>query len=161
MGVNHPRTKLFRMIKEKLGLKEKSLTAHFETQSGAVDLADAGISMPKLKQAGRWALLLVVEEYMEHSHASKKERMTLFDTKKENAASEKKAKNVETSSATKRKAMDNNTQYSDGNNDGGSNNSNSDNNDYSKTDKMGETATTNFPAFMQSNNKKQKHMRNE
>eukprot|EP00957_Ditylum_brightwellii_P092215 7020126-Ditylum_brightwellii.AAC.1 len=55
MGVNCPRTKTCRMIKEKLGLKEKSLTAHFGRQSGAVALADTGISMPNLKQAGKWA----------------------------------------------------------------------------------------------------------
>eukprot|EP00957_Ditylum_brightwellii_P116250 8867742-Ditylum_brightwellii.AAC.1 len=61
------------MIKKKLGLKEKSLPAHFRRQSGAVTLADAGTSMPNLKQAGRWASILEVEEYREHSHASKKE----------------------------------------------------------------------------------------
>eukprot|EP00957_Ditylum_brightwellii_P004776 364245-Ditylum_brightwellii.AAC.1 len=52
MGCNHPRTKFCRMIKEKLGLAEKSLTAHLGRRSGAVTLADAGISMSNLKQAG-------------------------------------------------------------------------------------------------------------
>eukprot|EP00957_Ditylum_brightwellii_P020840 1571814-Ditylum_brightwellii.AAC.1 len=70
------------MIEEKLGLAERSLTAHFGRQSGAVALADAGISMPNLKCAGRWGSTLAVEEYMEHSHAAKKERPTLLDTKK-------------------------------------------------------------------------------
>eukprot|EP00957_Ditylum_brightwellii_P150884 11488856-Ditylum_brightwellii.AAC.1 len=76
MGINHPRTKFCRMIEEKLGEAEKSFTAHFGGRSGAVALTDAGISMPNLKRAGRWASTLVVEEYMEHSHASKKERLT-------------------------------------------------------------------------------------
>eukprot|EP00957_Ditylum_brightwellii_P099787 7601401-Ditylum_brightwellii.AAC.1 len=72
MGYNWPRTKFCRMIEEKLGLAEKTLTAYFGWRSGAVALADEGISMPNLKQAGRWASTLVVEEYMEHSHASKR-----------------------------------------------------------------------------------------
>eukprot|EP00957_Ditylum_brightwellii_P107616 8210535-Ditylum_brightwellii.AAC.1 len=38
-----------RMIEEKLGLKEKILTAHFGRRSGTVALADVGISMPTLK----------------------------------------------------------------------------------------------------------------
>eukprot|EP00957_Ditylum_brightwellii_P061644 4677284-Ditylum_brightwellii.AAC.1 len=83
MGANHPRTKFCRMIEEKLGLKEKSLTAHFGWRSGANTLADAGISMLNLKQSGRWASILAVEEYIEHSHASKKEHLTLLDTKKQ------------------------------------------------------------------------------
>eukprot|EP00957_Ditylum_brightwellii_P134193 10231126-Ditylum_brightwellii.AAC.1 len=70
MGINLPRANFFRMIEENLGLKEKSLTAHFIRQSGAVTLADAGIAMTNLKQAGRWASILAVEEYMEHSHMS-------------------------------------------------------------------------------------------
>eukprot|EP00957_Ditylum_brightwellii_P005237 399775-Ditylum_brightwellii.AAC.1 len=70
------------MIEEKLGLAEKSLTAHFGSRSGAVALADAGISMPKLKRAGRWASTLAVEEYMKHNHAAKKECLILLDTKK-------------------------------------------------------------------------------
>eukprot|EP00957_Ditylum_brightwellii_P169939 12935012-Ditylum_brightwellii.AAC.1 len=53
MGANRPRTKFCRMIKEKLGLAEKSLAAHFGRRSGAIVLADAGIFMPNLKQAGR------------------------------------------------------------------------------------------------------------
>eukprot|EP00957_Ditylum_brightwellii_P174873 13315132-Ditylum_brightwellii.AAC.1 len=70
------------MIEEKLGLPEKSLTAHFGRRSGAIALADAGISMLNLKHAGRWASTLAVAEYMEHSHASKKKHLTLLDTKK-------------------------------------------------------------------------------
>eukprot|EP00957_Ditylum_brightwellii_P190176 14476389-Ditylum_brightwellii.AAC.1 len=68
MGFNCPRSRCCRMIKEKLGLDEKSITTHFGRQSGDVALANAGILMPNLKQAGRWALLVVVEEYMEYSH---------------------------------------------------------------------------------------------
>eukprot|EP00957_Ditylum_brightwellii_P173413 13203867-Ditylum_brightwellii.AAC.1 len=91
MGVKHPRNRFCRIIKGKLGLKEKSLTTHFWKHTGGVALADADILMPKFKQAGRWASLLVVEEYMGHSHASKKKRMTLLDPKeRENTASEKK-----------------------------------------------------------------------
>eukprot|EP00957_Ditylum_brightwellii_P136814 10432708-Ditylum_brightwellii.AAC.1 len=70
------------MIEERLGLAEKSLTAHFDRRSGVITLADAGISMPNLKHAGRWASTLAVEEYMEHSHESKKGCLTLLDTKK-------------------------------------------------------------------------------
>eukprot|EP00957_Ditylum_brightwellii_P035556 2696035-Ditylum_brightwellii.AAC.1 len=66
MGVNRPRTKFCRMIEEKLGLVEKSLTAHFGRRSGAIVLADAGISMPNLKRAGRWASTVAIEDYMEH-----------------------------------------------------------------------------------------------
>eukprot|EP00957_Ditylum_brightwellii_P068784 5221335-Ditylum_brightwellii.AAC.1 len=33
MGINHPRTKFCRMIEEKLGLAEKSITAHFGRRS--------------------------------------------------------------------------------------------------------------------------------
>eukprot|EP00957_Ditylum_brightwellii_P030635 2321327-Ditylum_brightwellii.AAC.1 len=71
-----------RMIEEKLGLAEKCLTAHFGRRSVAIALADVGNSMPKLKQAGRWAATLAGEEYMEHSHTSKKEHLTLLDSKK-------------------------------------------------------------------------------
>eukprot|EP00957_Ditylum_brightwellii_P201500 15325958-Ditylum_brightwellii.AAC.1 len=157
MGVNRPRSKFCRMIKEKLGLKEKTLTAHFGRCSGAVTLVDDGILMSSLKQAGRWALLLAVQEYMDHSHASKNKRMTLLHTEESNnPASEKKAKNIETSRAMKRKAVDNNTECSDSSNDSSNNNNNSDNNDYSKTDQMGAIATANFPASMQDDNKKQK-----
>eukprot|EP00957_Ditylum_brightwellii_P067349 5112295-Ditylum_brightwellii.AAC.1 len=91
MGIQCPRTKFCRMIEKKLGLEEKSLTAHFGRRSGAVDFADAGISMPNLKPAGRWASTLAVEEYMEHSHASKQERLTLLGTKKRKTGSEKNA----------------------------------------------------------------------
>eukprot|EP00957_Ditylum_brightwellii_P129363 9867965-Ditylum_brightwellii.AAC.1 len=62
MGVNCPRTKCCRMIEGKLGLAETSLTAHFGRRSGAIALADAGIFMPNLKCAGRWASTLAVEE---------------------------------------------------------------------------------------------------
>eukprot|EP00957_Ditylum_brightwellii_P127571 9728572-Ditylum_brightwellii.AAC.1 len=81
MGINCPRTKFFRLIEANLGLTEKSLTAHVGRRSGAISLADAGISMPNLKEAGRWASTLADEEYMGHIHASKKERLTLLDTK--------------------------------------------------------------------------------
>eukprot|EP00957_Ditylum_brightwellii_P036436 2758908-Ditylum_brightwellii.AAC.1 len=77
--------------------------------------------------------------------------MTLHSTKK--AALEKKAKNIETNSATKRKAVNNNTECSDDSNDSRSNSNKNNINDYSKTDQMGATPTTNFPASMQSNNK--------
>eukprot|EP00957_Ditylum_brightwellii_P077565 5894311-Ditylum_brightwellii.AAC.1 len=70
------------MIEEKFGLAEKSLTAQFGRRSGAVVLTGAGISMPNLKHAGRWASTLAVEEYMEHSHASNKECLILLDTKR-------------------------------------------------------------------------------
>jgi hypothetical protein len=90
MGVNCPRTKFCRMIEEKLGLKEKFLTAHFGRRSGAVALADVGISMPNLKQAGRWVSTSAVEEYMEHSHVPKKACLTLLDTPKRKAASKTK-----------------------------------------------------------------------
>eukprot|EP00957_Ditylum_brightwellii_P077578 5895180-Ditylum_brightwellii.AAC.1 len=82
MGINHPRTNFCRMIEEKLGLAEKSLTSHFGRRSGTIALADAGISMPNLKLAGRWASTLAVEECMEHIHAGKKECLILLDTKK-------------------------------------------------------------------------------
>eukprot|EP00957_Ditylum_brightwellii_P016028 1207823-Ditylum_brightwellii.AAC.1 len=72
MGINCPRTKFCRMIEGKLGSAEKSLTAHCGRRSGAVALADAGISIPNLKRAGRWASTLAVEEYIEHIHASKR-----------------------------------------------------------------------------------------
>eukprot|EP00957_Ditylum_brightwellii_P157334 11975034-Ditylum_brightwellii.AAC.1 len=66
MGISCPRTKCCRMIEEKLGLAEKCLTGHFGRRSGAIALADAGISMPNMKRAGRWASTLAVEEYMKH-----------------------------------------------------------------------------------------------
>eukprot|EP00957_Ditylum_brightwellii_P148492 11306094-Ditylum_brightwellii.AAC.1 len=46
---------------------------------------------------------------MEHSHASKKERLTLLDTKKKETVSEKKANDIERSGATKMTKTDNNT----------------------------------------------------
>eukprot|EP00957_Ditylum_brightwellii_P071192 5411042-Ditylum_brightwellii.AAC.1 len=68
---------------------------------------------------------------MEHSHASKNKRITLFGTKKNNnPVSEKEAKNIEMSSATKRKAVDSNTECSDSSDDSDRNNSNIDDNDY-------------------------------
>eukprot|EP00957_Ditylum_brightwellii_P018416 1385853-Ditylum_brightwellii.AAC.1 len=103
MGINHPRTKFCRIIEEKFGLAEENLTAHFGRRSGAVAFADAGISIPNLKQAGRWASTLAVEEYMEHSHASKKECLTLLDTKKRKAVSEKETNSIERSSVKKMK----------------------------------------------------------
>eukprot|EP00957_Ditylum_brightwellii_P031739 2406857-Ditylum_brightwellii.AAC.1 len=62
------------MIENKLGLTENTLTMHFGRHSGAVALADLGISIPNLKRADRWAFISVVEQYMEHSHASKDKR---------------------------------------------------------------------------------------
>eukprot|EP00957_Ditylum_brightwellii_P186094 14168186-Ditylum_brightwellii.AAC.1 len=61
MGCNFPSSKICRMIEEKLGLKKNCLTAHFGRRSGAVVLADADISMPNLKRAGRWASTLAVK----------------------------------------------------------------------------------------------------
>eukprot|EP00957_Ditylum_brightwellii_P204014 15337214-Ditylum_brightwellii.AAC.2 len=93
---------------------------------------------------------------MEHSHASKKEPLTLLDTKK--AILEKKENSIERSSVSKKyKAGDNNTVCSDNSNDSNSNNIN----DCSKTDQMEETTTTNFPAAMLCNNKQQKQVKNE
>eukprot|EP00957_Ditylum_brightwellii_P079426 6040375-Ditylum_brightwellii.AAC.1 len=40
-----------RIVEKNLGLRGKSLTAHFGRRSGAVTLADAGILMPNLKRA--------------------------------------------------------------------------------------------------------------
>eukprot|EP00957_Ditylum_brightwellii_P139425 10625457-Ditylum_brightwellii.AAC.1 len=65
--------------------------------------------MPNLKHASRWASTLAVEEYIEHSHASKKERLTLMDTKKKETTSENEANNIERSSATKMTKTDNST----------------------------------------------------
>eukprot|EP00957_Ditylum_brightwellii_P201766 15327141-Ditylum_brightwellii.AAC.1 len=67
------------MIENKLGLKEKILPMHFGQRSDAVVLADAGISMPNLSRAGRWASIFVMEQYMEHSHVSKAKRVVLFN----------------------------------------------------------------------------------
>eukprot|EP00957_Ditylum_brightwellii_P047656 3620510-Ditylum_brightwellii.AAC.1 len=117
------------MIEEKLSLTEKSLTAHFGRRSGAVTLASASMSMPNLKQADRWASTLAVEEYMKHNHASKKECLTLLDTKKESSV---------------RKESEH-----DDSNDSSSNNSDY----YSKTDQMEETAPSTLPAAMLCNNK--------
>eukprot|EP00957_Ditylum_brightwellii_P208708 15358612-Ditylum_brightwellii.AAC.1 len=97
------------MIEEKLGLAEKCLTVYFGRRSGAVALTDAGTSMPNLKCAERWSSTLAVEEYIEHSHASKKEHLTLLDTKKRKPASKKNANSIERSSANKMTKMDNNT----------------------------------------------------
>eukprot|EP00957_Ditylum_brightwellii_P163186 12426101-Ditylum_brightwellii.AAC.1 len=59
---------------------------------------------------------------MEHSHAAKKERLTLLDTKKRKTASEKDANGIEMSSAKKTAETDNNTVCSDDSNDTCSNN---------------------------------------
>ena len=155
MGINRPSSKFCRMIEEKLGLKAKCLTSHFGRRSGAVALADAGISMPNLKRAGRWASTLAVEEYMEHSHASKKERLTLLDTKKKETASEKEANNIERSGATKMAKTDNNTVCSDDSNETRSNNDH----DYSKTDQMQKTAPSTLSSAMLHDNKQQKKIK--
>eukprot|EP00957_Ditylum_brightwellii_P141264 10762697-Ditylum_brightwellii.AAC.1 len=65
--------------------------------------------MPNLKRAGRWASTSAVKEYMEHSHASKKERLNLLDTKRKETGSEKEANDIERSGATKLAKTDNNT----------------------------------------------------
>eukprot|EP00957_Ditylum_brightwellii_P132745 10122371-Ditylum_brightwellii.AAC.1 len=65
--------------------------------------------MPNLKRAGRWASTSAAEEYMEHSPTSKKERLTLLDTKKKETASEKEANSIERSGTTKMTKTDNNT----------------------------------------------------
>eukprot|EP00957_Ditylum_brightwellii_P174997 13323661-Ditylum_brightwellii.AAC.1 len=112
------------MIEERLGLAEKSLTAHFGRKSGAVTLTDAGISIPNLKHVCRWASTLAVDEYMEHRHASNKECLILLDIKKKKTESEKKAIGIERSSAKKTTVTDNNTVCSDDSNDTHSNNDN-------------------------------------
>eukprot|EP00957_Ditylum_brightwellii_P113452 8649845-Ditylum_brightwellii.AAC.1 len=86
MGANCLRTKFCMMIKGKLGLTEKSLTAHFVRRSEVIALADVGILIPDFKQTGRWASTSAVEEYMEHSHAFKKEHLALLDTTKRKVA---------------------------------------------------------------------------
>eukprot|EP00957_Ditylum_brightwellii_P150483 11458839-Ditylum_brightwellii.AAC.1 len=123
MGVNCPRTKFCRIIEEKLGLKEEIPTAHFDRRSGAIALTDAGISMPNLKQAGRWASALAVEVYMEHSHASKKECLTLRGTKK-GKQHQKRKQAVLRGAVPRKQKRDNNIVYSDNSNDSSSNNDN-------------------------------------
>eukprot|EP00957_Ditylum_brightwellii_P089127 6787354-Ditylum_brightwellii.AAC.1 len=119
---------------------------HFGRCSGTVALADAGISMSNLKRAGRWVSISVVEQYMEHSHASNTKRVTLLDkTQKNTVAAEKAVKNIETSSENQWKEGGNNTECSD---DSNYNSSNSDNNDSSKTDQK-------VPATMKSSKNKQ------
>eukprot|EP00957_Ditylum_brightwellii_P060394 4585423-Ditylum_brightwellii.AAC.1 len=50
---------------------------------------------------------------MEHSHAAKKEHLTLLDTNKRKTASEKNVNGIERSSAKKRAETDNDTVCSD------------------------------------------------
>eukprot|EP00957_Ditylum_brightwellii_P034293 2600695-Ditylum_brightwellii.AAC.1 len=69
------------MIGKKLGLKENIITTNFGRQSGTVALENACISMPDLKRADRWASISTLDQYVEHSHASKAERVALFDEK--------------------------------------------------------------------------------
>eukprot|EP00957_Ditylum_brightwellii_P031229 2367185-Ditylum_brightwellii.AAC.1 len=152
MDINRPSSEFCRMIEDKLGLKEKCVTAHFGRRSGNIALADAGISMPNLKHASRWASTLAVKEYMKHSHASKNERLTLLDTKKKETAPEKEANNIKRSGANKMTNTDNNTVYSDGRDDTCSNNDD----DYSKTDQMEKMAPSTFSSTMLYNNKQQK-----
>eukprot|EP00957_Ditylum_brightwellii_P051808 3929001-Ditylum_brightwellii.AAC.1 len=102
--------------------------------SGTVALADAGISMPNLKRACRWASMSVVEQYMEHIHASKAKRVALLNKPQKSIAV---AKNSE-------KYWDEH----DGSNYGSSNNSNSDCDDSNKTDQK-------LPATMKSSKNKQ------
>eukprot|EP00957_Ditylum_brightwellii_P065594 4975014-Ditylum_brightwellii.AAC.1 len=89
---------------------------------------------------------------MENSHASKKERLALLDTKKRKTVSEKNANCIERSSAKKTTEADNSTVCSDDSKDTCSNNDN----DYSKTDKTKKTAPSTFSSGMICNNKQQK-----
>eukprot|EP00957_Ditylum_brightwellii_P069602 5287033-Ditylum_brightwellii.AAC.1 len=100
---------------------------HFGRCSGTVALADVGISMPNLKRAGRWVSISVVEQYMEHSHASKTKRVALLN---------------------KHKKVQQQQRKRDGSNYSSSNSSSSDNNDSSKTDQK-------VPATMNSSKNKQ------
>eukprot|EP00957_Ditylum_brightwellii_P146095 11123911-Ditylum_brightwellii.AAC.1 len=103
---------------------------HFGRCSSTVALADAGISVPNLKRAGRWASISMVDQYMEHSHASKAKRVTLLNKKHINTAAAKKTvKNTETGNEHQWKEEDNNTECSGSSNYGNSNNSSSDDND--------------------------------
>eukprot|EP00957_Ditylum_brightwellii_P080693 6137002-Ditylum_brightwellii.AAC.1 len=143
------------MIENKLGLTENTITTHFGRHSGAVALADAGISMPNLKRADRWASISVVEQYMKHSHTSKDKRVTLLNrTQKSTAAAKKIVKSIETSSEYQWKEGSNNTECSDGSNYSSSNNRNSDYNDYSKTDQK-------LPATTKSSKNKQANVKQE
>eukprot|EP00957_Ditylum_brightwellii_P162612 12382545-Ditylum_brightwellii.AAC.1 len=126
MGINRPRSHFCRMIENKLGLTENTLTTHFGRRSDTAALADAGISMPKeFKKTGRWASISVVEQYMEHSHASKDKRVILLNkTQKNTAAAKKRVKNIETSGENQWKEGGNNTACSDNSNCASSSNSN-------------------------------------
>eukprot|EP00957_Ditylum_brightwellii_P004885 372261-Ditylum_brightwellii.AAC.1 len=105
--------------------------------------------MQNLKRADRWASISVVEQYMEHSHASTAERVALLDkTQKSNAAAKKTVKHIETSSENQWKEGGNNTECGDSSNYGSSINSNSDNNDSIITDQK-------LPATMKSSKNKQ------
>eukprot|EP00957_Ditylum_brightwellii_P005158 392817-Ditylum_brightwellii.AAC.1 len=93
--------------------------------------------MSNLKQAGRWASTLAVEEYNEYIHASKKEYLTLLDKKKE--------------SRIRKESKHDNSDESSSNHD----------NDYSKTDQMEEIAPSTFSSNMLCNNKQQQKVKNE
>ena len=67
-----------RMIEKKLDLESNSLSTHFGRRSGATSLADAGISLTNLKRAGRWASQKACEEYLDHSHATKMDRLEML-----------------------------------------------------------------------------------
>eukprot|EP00957_Ditylum_brightwellii_P206000 15346374-Ditylum_brightwellii.AAC.1 len=58
---DYPRTVFLWTIKERLNLEPDSLTAHFAWRSAATALADTGISVTNLKQAGRWKSDAVAE----------------------------------------------------------------------------------------------------
>eukprot|EP00957_Ditylum_brightwellii_P195507 14896188-Ditylum_brightwellii.AAC.1 len=60
-GYKHPRKTFLRKIEERLNLELGLLTTHFAWQSAATALADAGISITNLKQAGRWKSDAVTE----------------------------------------------------------------------------------------------------
>eukprot|EP00957_Ditylum_brightwellii_P045295 3433579-Ditylum_brightwellii.AAC.1 len=121
--------------------------------SGTVALADAVMSMPNLKRAGRWASIFAAEQYMEHSHESKAKRVALLNkTQKSTTAAKKTVKSIERSNEYEWKEGENNTECSDDSNNGSSINSNSDNDDSSKTDQK-------LPATMKSSKNKQTNIK--
>eukprot|EP00957_Ditylum_brightwellii_P055465 4202333-Ditylum_brightwellii.AAC.1 len=84
---------LYQMIEKKIELPENSLFTHFGGCSNATSLTDADISLTNLKRASRWALQKAHKEYLEHSHATKMDRLNMLmhgsDTKQRAAATER------------------------------------------------------------------------
>eukprot|EP00957_Ditylum_brightwellii_P002858 219607-Ditylum_brightwellii.AAC.1 len=78
IGCNYPRTVFLRTIKTRPNLAPNLLMTHFGQRSAATALADAGILITNLKQAGRWKSDLVVEGYLENSTAKKNEQMSML-----------------------------------------------------------------------------------